>query len=75
MRTVNEPIASTMRQAAGVGHPEEMRARVRLRVGKRASLQMTARTTPAGLITAGIMVSGILLAVATLVWSIRRPRA
>jgi hypothetical protein len=53
-------------------HPEEIKASVDLRIGNSVSLKATVRTTPAGLITAGIMVSAIVLAVATLVRAARR---
>ena len=73
MRAMDEPITDTMEQAASVPvHPEEMKAIVDLRIGNSVSLKATARTTPAGLVTAGIMVSGIILAVATLIWAVRR---
>lgn len=45
-------------------HPEEMKATWDLRVGKSISLQGTARWTPAGVVTAGIATSAILLAFA-----------
>ncbi len=48
-------------------HPEEMKAVYDLRVGKLISLQGSARMTPAGLVTAGIAASAILLAVSVLV--------
>ena len=70
---MNDPIVPVIEPAAGLVHPEEMKASVTLRVGHSVSLHMVARATPAGLVTAGLMVSGILLAVATLVWTVRRP--
>ena len=54
-------------------HPEEMKATVNLRIGDRTVLMATARTTPAGLVTAGIMVSAILLSAAALVRAAQRP--
>jgi hypothetical protein len=70
---MDEPITRTIEQAASAPvHPEEMKASIALRVGNSVSLKATARTTPAGLVTAGIMVSGIILAVATLIWAVRR---
>lgn len=45
-------------------HPEEMKATWDLKVGKSISLQGTARWTPAGVVTAGIATSTILLAFA-----------
>ena len=71
---MDKPIAQTKGQAVNAPvHPEEMKAEVDLRVGNSVFLKATARTTPAGLVTAGIMVSGIILAVATLIWAVRRP--
>lgn len=55
-------------------HPEEIRANVDFRLGDGVSLRATARMTPAGLVTAGIMVSTIILSVAALLWAARRPR-
>ncbi len=48
-----------------------MKASVDLRIGNNISLKVTAPTTPAGLATAGIMVSAIVLAVTALVWAAR----
>ena len=50
-------------------HPEEQTARVDLRFGRAVSLQATLRTTPAGLVSIGVLVSGILLSTAVLVWA------
>jgi hypothetical protein len=54
-------------------HPEEMKTSVELRLGGSVVLHATARTTPAGLVSAGIAVSSIILAVAAVVWAARRP--
>lgn len=48
-------------------HPEEMKAVWDLRVGKYISIQASARWTPAGVVTAGIAASAILLAITALV--------
>jgi hypothetical protein len=40
-------------------HQEEMRATVRLRIGNWASLDATARATPAGFIALGLFVTAI----------------
>ena len=53
-------------------HPEEIRARLKLRLGKRGRLNATLRTTPAGLMTAGIMTAAIFLSIAALVRAARR---
>lgn len=50
-----------------------MKARVKLRIGSNVILQATARTTSAGLESAGIAVASIFLAVAAVVWAARRP--
>ena len=71
---MHQPAAETEGQYAGApAHPEEIRARVKFRVGKRVSLNATVRTTPAGLVTAGVMVAAIVLSVTALVRAIRRP--
>lgn len=54
-------------------HPEEIKASVDLRIGDRVLLKATARTTPAGLLTTGFMASAIVVAVAILVRTARRP--
>lgn len=48
-------------------HPEEMKAVFDLKIGKFVALQGSARWTPAGVVTAGITASAILLALAALV--------
>jgi hypothetical protein len=53
-------------------HHEEMKAKVELRIGDRTVVMATARTTPAGLISVGVMVAAILLSVAALVHTARR---
>jgi hypothetical protein len=55
-----------------ITHPEEMRASVSLRLGNNAALQATARATPAGMVTMGILASTVILSVAALVWAARR---
>ena len=50
-----------------LAHPEEIKATVDLRLGDRMHLKATARTTPAGLVATGLMVSSILMAVAFVV--------
>jgi hypothetical protein len=71
---MDDPITQTTRHATNTPmHPEEMRASVNLRIGDSISLTAMARTTPAGLVTAGIMASSIVLAVAALIWAVRRP--
>ncbi|MCX5495017.1 hypothetical protein OSH11_09900 [Kaistia dalseonensis] len=54
-------------------HPEEMRASWDLKVGKSITLQGSARWTPAGVVTAGLAASGMLLALTALVRAARRP--
>jgi hypothetical protein len=55
-----------------LSHPDEMKAKVELRIGDRTAVMVTARTTPAGLISVGVMVTAILLSVAALVHTARR---
>ena len=69
---MHEPTTQAVGPASAVFHPEEIKASVDLSVGNSVSLKATVRTTPAGLVTAGIMVSAIVLAVATLVCASRR---
>jgi hypothetical protein len=54
-------------------HPEEMNARVELRIGNGVSLRATARATPAGLAAGGFLVVAILLSAAYLGRVARQP--
>ena len=65
MRSLAEP-ASTADDA--MTHPEEIRWEVELRVGDRIGL----RTTPAGSMSAGIMISAATLGLAVLMRARRR---
>jgi hypothetical protein len=67
-----EPIAQAVGHAGSPAHPEEIRAMLKLRLGKRGRLNATLRTTPAGLVTAGIMTAAIFLSIAALVRAARR---
>jgi hypothetical protein len=49
-------------------HPEEMKATVDLRLGRSVSIRATGRATPAGLATAAMLVSALLI---PLVWLAR----
>ena len=49
-----------------------MKAKVELRIGGRTAVMATARTTPAELISVGVMVAAILLSVTALVHITRR---
>lgn len=72
---MDDRIAPAAGPAAGPPlHPEEMKASVDLRIGNSVWLQATARTTPAGLVSVGIMVSAIILSVATLIRAARHRR-
>ena len=53
-------------------HPEEIKSVFDLRVGKHITLQGSARITPAGVISAGIAVAVMTLAVGYLASSSRR---
>ena len=56
MPAMQEPITQTEGQAESAPvHPEEIRASVDLRIGKNVALKATVRTTPAVLVTAGVM--------------------
>lgn len=75
-KPVMKPIEQTARRAVpgndAPPHPEEMKAKIKLRAGKRVLVTATARTTPAGLISVGVMVAAILLSTAVLVHAARR---
>jgi hypothetical protein len=74
MPAMHEPIAQALGHAGSFpAHPEEIRATLKLRLGKRGRLNATFRTTPAGLVTAGIMTAAIFLSIAALVRAARRP--
>ena len=73
MAAIHEPVTQAVGQVASApAHPEEIRAKVKLRLGKRSRLNATLRTTPAGLMSAGIMTAVIFLSIATLVRPARR---
>ena len=55
-------------------HPEEIKSVFDLRVGNHITLQGSARITPAGVISAGIAVAAMTLALGYLASSIRRRR-
>ncbi len=55
-------------------HPEEIRSAFELRVGKHITLQGSARVTPAGVISSGIAVAVMTLALGYLASSGRRRR-
>jgi hypothetical protein len=57
---------------APITHPEEMRGDFDLRIGKNINLQGHGRITPAGVVTAGLVAVGILLAATALVRTARR---
>jgi hypothetical protein len=46
-------------RSAAAPHPEEMRGTVRFRIGNSVTIDATARATPAGLITLGLLVTAI----------------
>ena len=71
--TETHPQNRRLGYADASAHPEEIRARVKFRVGKSVALNATARTTPAGLVAAGIMVAAIVLSITALVRASRRP--
>ena len=73
MPAIHEPITQALGQAAvASAHPEEIRAKVKLRLGKRSRVNASLRTTPAGLVSAGIMTAAIFLSIAVLVRAARR---
>jgi hypothetical protein len=57
---MHEPIAQAVGHAGVIpAHREEIRATLKLRLGKRGRLNATFRTTPAGLVTVGIMTAAL----------------
>ena len=69
---LDKQVARSVDLGSNPPHPEEMKARVKLRIGKRTVVLATARTTPAGLVSVGVMVAAILLSAAALVRTARR---
>ncbi len=55
-----------------ITHPEEMQAGFDLLIGKNIKLKGSARLTPAGIVTGGIVTVAILLAMTGLVRAARR---
>ena len=53
-------------------HPEKMKANIKLRIGHCVMIMATARTTPAGIVSVGVMISAIVLSAAVLVYAARR---
>jgi hypothetical protein len=69
---MQEPITQIEEQAASApAHPEEIRASVDLHIGNSVLLKAMVRTTPAGLVTAGVMAAAIVLSIAALVRAVR----
>jgi hypothetical protein len=72
MPAMQEPITQTEGQPESAPvHPEEIRASVDLRIGQNVALRATVRTTPVGLVTAGVVVA-VVLSITALVRAIRR---
>jgi hypothetical protein len=70
---MHEPSAQIVRHGGNApAHPEEIRATLKLRLGKRGRVNAMLRTTPAGLVTAGLMTAAIFLSIAALVRAARR---
>ncbi|RTL54716.1 MAG: hypothetical protein EKK40_02715 [Bradyrhizobiaceae bacterium] len=55
-----------------ITHPEEMRGEFDLRIGEHINIRGAGRTTPANVVTVGIMITAVLLAAAVLVKAARR---
>ena len=68
------PVVQDKPSPAAGSHPEEIKSVFDLRVGKHITLQGSARITPAGVISAGIAVAAMTLALGYLASSIRRRR-
>ena len=61
-------------KSSTLAHPEEMRAKVEFRVSERAVFTASARMTPAGLVSAGVMIAAILISTTALVRAVRSTR-
>jgi hypothetical protein len=55
-----------------ITHPEEIRAGFDLRIGNNINMKGSARITPAGIVTVGLMTVAVLLATTALVRAARR---
>ncbi|HEV7326896.1 MAG TPA: hypothetical protein VGN91_17700 [Bosea sp. (in: a-proteobacteria)] len=47
---------------AALPHPEEMKGSIALRIGRQTVLECSGKTTPAGLISAGVALAAIVVA-------------
>jgi hypothetical protein len=68
------PIVPDTASSGVPSHPEEIKSDFELRIGKHISLQGSARITPAGVISTGIAVAAMALALGYLAASISRRR-
>jgi len=68
------PVVHEEKSTAAGAHPEEIKSVFDLRLGKHITLQGSARITPAGVISAGIAVAAMTLALGYLAASTRRRR-
>lgn len=64
-------VASAAAGAEAPSHPEEMRGRFALRIGERTIFEGEGRTTPAGLISAGLAMAAAAFALGYLVRAVR----
>jgi len=72
MPAIHKSITEAMGHVASApAYPEEIRAKVTFRLGKRSRLNASLRTTPAGLVCAGIMTAAIFLSIAAVVRAAR----
>ncbi|WP_297296586.1 MYXO-CTERM sorting domain-containing protein [uncultured Methylovirgula sp.] len=63
---MNKTLSEEISRSELAPHPEEMKSTVELRIGRVFSLQATARTTPAGIVSVGIALSLAVLAFSAL---------
>jgi hypothetical protein len=68
------PVVEEVNLSAVPSHPEEIKSEFDLRVGKHITLRGSARITPAGVISTGIAVAAMMLALGYLVSSTGRRR-
>ncbi len=76
MTASDEPLASVAGEDSGsptaAPHAEEMKGTVELRFGRFASMTATGRATPAGLVSAALLVAAVLFPLTLIVRRVRR---
>jgi len=65
--TTDQADAAETLSVTAAPHPEEMKGTIRFAMGDLATLTVSGRATPAGLICAGLLICGVLLSLRKLV--------